>query len=191
MNESGRDVWVKAALAELAAGGVDRVRVEVLAGRLGVTKGGFYRRFRDRRHLLDALLESWAAGRIAAIEQQTRHDGDDARERLTSLIRLYAERVNTEAMAVELAVRQWARTDAAAAAAVAAVDTARLGNVAQLYGACGLPAEEARARAFLFYSFVFGQSLIFLDPASPGKRGRLTARCAALLTDPGPADTGI
>ena len=33
---------------------------------LGVTKGGFYRRFKDRRALLDALLETWSAGRIAA-----------------------------------------------------------------------------------------------------------------------------
>ena len=58
--------WVEAALAELAQGGIERVRVEVLAKALGVTKGGFYRRFKDRRALLDALLETWTRGRIAA-----------------------------------------------------------------------------------------------------------------------------
>lgn len=182
MNENGRDVWIKAGFAALAAGGIDRVRVEMLAEGLGVTKGGFYRRFRDRRHLLNDMLAAWSAGRIAAIEQQTRRDGDSARDRLIALIRLYAERINTEAMAVELAIRQWARTDEPAVAAVALVDSARLKNVARLYGAAGLSSEDARARAFLFYSFVFGQSLIQLEPSSARRRDRLMEACGALLT---------
>ena len=68
---SGRDMWVEAALKEIGRGGIERVRVEVLAERLGITKGGFYRRFKDRRALLDALLETWTRGRIAATEKQT------------------------------------------------------------------------------------------------------------------------
>jgi len=98
--------WVEAALAELAQGGIDRVRVEVLAKALGVTKGGFYRRFKDRRALLDALLETWTRGRIAAIEKHTELGDATARERLKSVIRLYSERVNPEGMAIELAIRQ-------------------------------------------------------------------------------------
>ena len=120
------------------------MRVEVVAERLGITKGGFYRRFKDRRALLDALLEAWKRGRIAAIEQQTELGGEKRRDRLKSLIRLYSERRNPEGMAIELAIRQWARSDAAAAAAVASVDAARLNIVAQLYGKLGLAAEMRR-----------------------------------------------
>ena len=40
--------WIEAGLVEIARTGVEGVRVEVLAKNLGVTKGGFYRRFRDR-----------------------------------------------------------------------------------------------------------------------------------------------
>src|SRR4029079_9483805 len=86
--------WVTAGLAELARSGVGGVRVEVLAKNLGVTKGGFYRRFRDRAALLEAMLATWSAGRIAAIEAQTSLDGVTARERLRVLIRLYSERMN-------------------------------------------------------------------------------------------------
>ena len=43
-----QDTWIEAGFAELARSGVEGVRVEVLAKNLGVTKGGFYRRFRDR-----------------------------------------------------------------------------------------------------------------------------------------------
>ena len=53
--------------------------------------------------------------------------------------------------------------DEAAATAVASVDAARLQNVGQLYRAAGLPPEEADAQAFLFYCFIFGQSLSFLE----------------------------
>src|SRR5450432_4734196 len=90
--------WIEAGLAELARSGVEGVRVEVLAKNLGVTKGGFYRRFRDRAALLDGMLQHWSAGRIAAIEQQTSLDGTTARDRLRALIHLYSERMNTEGM---------------------------------------------------------------------------------------------
>jgi AcrR family transcriptional regulator len=176
------DVWIEAGFAEIARSGVDGVRVEVLAKNLGVTKGGFYRRFRDRAALLEAMLQRWSKGRIAAIEAQTSLDGATARERLRALIRLYSERMNTAAMAVELAIRQWARSDDNAAAAVASVDAARLKNVGQLYRATGLFPEQADAQAFLFYCFIFGQSLLFLE-RGPRKRAQLVAKSAEKLIE--------
>ena len=178
--EVRNDTWLDAGLKEIARTGVEGVRVEVLAKNLGVTKGGFYRRFRDRAALLEAMLQHWSAGRIAAIEKHTSLDGATARERLKALIALYSERMNTEGMAVELAIRQWARSDEVAANAVASVDVARLKNVGHLYRATGLPAEEADAQAFLFYCFVFGQGLLFLE-RGPRKRAQLVAKSAETL----------
>jgi AcrR family transcriptional regulator len=172
--------WIEAGLEEIARAGVEGVRVEVLAKNLGVTKGGFYRRFRDRAALLEAMLQHWSANRIATIEKHTSLDGATARERLKALIPQYAARVNTEGMAVELAVRQWARSDELAAGAAAHVDAARLKNVANLFRATGLPAEEADAQAFLFYCFIFGQGLMVLEQ-SPRKRAQLVAKSAETL----------
>ena len=72
--------------------------------------------------------------------------------------------------------------DETAAAAVASVDAARLKNVGQLYRATGLEAEEADAQAFLFYSFIFGQSLLFLE-RGPRKRAQLVAKSAGKLVE--------
>src|SRR5213592_3043388 len=182
MTEITRGTWIEAGLKEIARPGVEGVRVEVLAKNLGVTKGGFYRRFRDRAALLEAMLQHWSAGRIAAIEKHTGLDGATAREQLKALIALYSERMNTEGMAVELAIRQWARSDEAAAAAVASVDAARLKNVGQLYRATGLASEDADAQAFLFYCFIFGQSLLFLERGQR-KRAQLVAKSAEELID--------
>jgi AcrR family transcriptional regulator len=147
---------------------------------LGVTKGGFYRRFKNRRALLNAMLKAWARDRTAAIDRHTKPGAQNVRERLKSIITLYSERVNPEGMAVELALRQWARSDAAALRAVANVDAARLKRGVELYRALGLTAEEAEARAVLLYAFMFGRTLIVLDrPAR--KRARLNIACADAL----------
>ena len=182
MTDEGTTRWIEAGLAELAEGGIDRVRVEVVAERLGVTKGGFYRRFKSRRALLDAILETWSHGRIVAINRQTALVDASPRERLKFLVKLYSERVNAQGMAIELAIRQWARSDDAAAIAVARVDAQRLKNVEELYKKMGLTPEHAKARAVLFYAFIFGQSLLVLDQA-PRRRASLIALCADLLVE--------
>ena len=180
----GTDKWVDAGLAELAETGVERVRVEVVAERLGVTKGGFYRRFKDRRALLDAILEEWSRGRIEALDRHIEPSDAGPRDRLEGLINLYTERVSARGMAIELAIRQWARADTTAAAAVARVDAHRLDKVEGLYRELGLSGEEAQARAILFYSFIFGQSLLFPQHA-PRKRAGLMAACKDVLIDVG------
>jgi AcrR family transcriptional regulator len=181
-DESASQDWVATGLAELARGGVDGVRVEVLAERLGITKGGFYRRFKDRRALLDAMLETWRDGRITAITRQAEAGGKTPVERIRSLARLYTERANAQGIAIELAIRQWARTDTTAAAAAEKVDAARLKTASLLYRKLGLSAPDADARAVLFYAFLFGQSLLFLDgPAR--RRTNLIAACAKALTE--------
>jgi len=179
--DGGSQRWVEAGLAALARGGIDAVRVEVVAQDLGVTKGGFYRRFKDRRALLDAILAQWSAGRVEAIERHTDLAGEAADARLREVIRLYAERRNAEGMAIELAIRQWARGDAGAASEVAKVDAARLTNVAALYARLGFTPAEAHARAVLFYAFIFGQGLLFPE-ASPAVHADLMASCEDVLT---------
>jgi hypothetical protein len=57
-----------------------------------------------------------------------------------------------------------------------------LKNVAHLYRATGITAEEADAQAFLFYCFIFGQSLLFLERGQR-KRAQLIARSAEKLVD--------
>jgi AcrR family transcriptional regulator len=181
-DEEASQDWVAAALAELArGGGIDNVRVEVLAERLGVTKGGFYRRFKDRRALLDAMLETWRDGRIATIERQSEAGGATPADKIRHFGKIYTERASEQGIAIELAIRQWARGDQTAAAAVALVDAARLKVLSSLFRA-GLSPQDANTRAVLFYAFLFGQSLMFVDE-NPRKRAALIAACLKDLSD--------
>jgi AcrR family transcriptional regulator len=95
--EIDTQAWIEAGLKELASGGVGGVRVEVLAQRLGVTKGGFYRRFKDRRALLNAVLDEWGRGRISAINRlREQSEGQAPSERLSSVARHYTERLSVQ-----------------------------------------------------------------------------------------------
>ena len=53
--------WLNAAQARLVDGGIDAVKIGPLAADLKVTRGSFYWHFRDRNHLLQALLARWQA----------------------------------------------------------------------------------------------------------------------------------
>jgi AcrR family transcriptional regulator len=176
----GSQDWVEAGFDALAEGGIDRVRIEVLAQALGVTKGGFYRRFRDRPALLAAMLATWTDGRIAAIRQQTELAGETPRQRLSALIRLFGERMNARGLSIELAVRQWARADAQAAAAVSRVDEMRLARVTELYAQLGHSPAEAQAHGLIFYAFIFGQGLL-LPEISAAERDAMMSACAETL----------
>jgi AcrR family transcriptional regulator len=153
--------WIAAAFDALAEGGIDAVRVEPLAKALGITKGSFYWHFADRRALLDAMLAAWMEGRIAAIREQASVQGPPEMV-LRQLADRYTRHGNVRGLSIELAIRALSRSDEAAAKAVRAVDRERLRHVGGLFAALGGRPEDARARAVVFYSYLFGQSL--LDP---------------------------
>jgi AcrR family transcriptional regulator len=158
-----RDAWVAAASKVLATHGVEGVRVEDLAKRLSVTKGSFYWHFKGRQDLLLAVLESWKEGRIRDIVKQTKAEPGKEREQIHHVIDVYRTARNSKGIAIELAVREWARRDPAAAAVVKEVDAKRLDCAARLFVACGTPEREAISRSMLLYAYVFGQSLMMYD----------------------------
>ena len=152
--------WVDTAIDLLASEGVSGLRVEVLAKRCGVTKGSFYWHFKDRQALLDAVLLRWQEGRIRDIEKTTSVSPGKERDQLHFAIEVYGAVRNRKGMAIELAVRDWARHDAHAARIVEAVDLYRLDCTRKLFVAAGMSDAEAKSRSLLLYACVFGLSLM-------------------------------
>jgi AcrR family transcriptional regulator len=158
-----RPAWIKGALAVLAEDGPAGLRVELLAKKLNVTKGSFYWHFKDRRDLIDAVLDEWKLGRIQDIHKQTAAQPGDELMALRHTIDVYSVGRNRKGLPIELAVREWARRDATAAAVVEEVDAERLACAASLFEARGLTPQEAAARSVLLYAYVFGFSLMRCD----------------------------
>lgn len=152
--------WVDAAIDVFAREGVTGLRVEVLAKHCGVTKGSFYWHFKDRQALLDAVLARWKEGRIRDIEKTTAMMQGDPRDQLHYVIEVYGANRNRKGMSIELAVRDWARHDAKAAAVVEEVDLYRLECTRKLFVNAGMSDAEAKSRSLLLYACVFGLSLM-------------------------------
>ena len=169
-----REAWIRTALAALAEHGVDSLRVETLAKRCGVTKGSFYWHFKDRRDLLDALLDTWKRGRLADILKQTQTEPGRELQTIYHTIEVYAAVKNRKGLQIETAIRHLARHDAGAAATVKEVDAIRVDCSKRLFLACGLDETEATARSLLLYAYVFGQSLMQYE-RHPGVGGEVKA----------------
>src|SRR2546425_11941832 len=122
ITRTARTSWIDEGLRALAAGGPDTVRIEPLAEALGVTKGGFYWHFDDRRALLEEMLDTWEHVVIDEVIERVEREGGDARAKLRRLFALAsAARASSretsgsirELLKIDLAVRDWARRDKA------------------------------------------------------------------------------
>ena len=155
------EAWIDAATAVLVDRGIDHVRVDVLAGGLGVTRGSFYWHFRDREDLLRRVLAAWRERATEQLTARLAQAHDDPREQLADASTLpFRGRAATRAARIELAIRAWARRDAMARQFVDEADGARIAYIAQLFSALGFGVAEARWRAFTLYAYVVAESQI-------------------------------
>ena len=151
-----REAWIEAALRALASGGPDAVRVETLAASLGVSKGGFYWHFKDRRALLEEMLDSWEKAWTEDVIALVEGSGDDPREKLRELFELG----RSAEFEVELAIRDWSRRDRDVARRLQRIDRRRMEFLRTLFGELCADPDEVEARSMLAYSLVIGAFFI-------------------------------
>lgn len=151
------DQWVTGGLEILAEEGIDAVRVERIAKRIGLSKGPFYWRYPDRPALLRAMLAHWRAERTGGLIEQVA-PASSARERLEKLVGLaLRDRYQSIDVArLEGAVRAWAAHDDLAAAVVREVDAERLRHLESELGAMGAGTAERGKLAQAIYMGLIG-----------------------------------
>lgn len=173
--------WTDAALAALAAGGPDAVRVESIAAALGVSKGGFYWHFANRQDLLDRMLTAWEQAVVDAVITTVEGQHEDPREKLRELLEIaLAFGLAGQGIEVEVAIRDWARRDPVVAERLRAVDERRVDYLRGLFGQLSAAEEDAEARCLLAYALFVGNPLIAFE--HPGAtRAEVIRRAFELL----------
>jgi AcrR family transcriptional regulator len=170
--------WFEAALDALMQEGIAGVRIERLAGELGVTRGSFYHHFKNRRELLHDLLEHWLQVSTVAIRDEVGALGLDPVNTLLVLSRMIRHRGGST---FDVAFRAWAVHDEMARDYVARADEIRLAFTKPLFEALGFDDLDAENRARLYLYYEMGEPT-FLAPQSRETEDALIAKRIELLT---------
>lgn len=142
--------WIEEGFRALAKGGPEAVRIDSLAKELGVTRGGFYWHFSDRRALLDKMLDAWEQESVDDILAQLDDASPAGRDHLLTLFSLANAR--PERLPIELAIRDWARRDEAVWARLKRVDNRRMEYMRAQFGAFVKDPVEVETRCLLAFA---------------------------------------
>ena len=173
-----KSVWIDAGLRALASGGPDAVRVELIAGELGVTRGGFYWHFPSRQAFLEELLDTWEHRSTDETLDRVEKEGGDAREKVRRAGMLTFSK---ELLPVDLAIRDWARRDRSVARRLRRVDNRRMDYLRTLIGTFVDDADDVEARGMLAFSLAIGSHFIAADHGARSRKQVLDRATQRLL----------
>lgn len=156
-----RSSWIDAGLRALAGGGPDAVRIEPLARALGVTKGGFYWYFDDRRALLGEMLDAWERTSVDEVIERIESSGGDARAKLRRLFGIASS--SGELLKIDLAVRDWSRHEKSVATRLRRVDNRRMDYMRSLFGEFCPDEDDVEVRCTLAFSLFVGSHFMAAD----------------------------
>jgi AcrR family transcriptional regulator len=176
-----RNAWVEAALQALATGGPEAIRVEALAARLGVSKGGFYWHFKDRAALLGEMLDDWERSVVGDVIAQVESEPGDPRAKLQHLFELASS--SADLLPVELALRDWSRRDAEVASRLHRVDNQRMEYLRSLFGPICVDEGDVEARSILAFSLFIGSNFIVAEHGGRSRSQVLQLAIDRLLAD--------
>jgi AcrR family transcriptional regulator len=138
-----REDWVKAGLNKLAEAGIHEVRIEILARTLKISKGSFYHYFRDRKELLDSMMDYWEMYSTKRIIHSIEQDN-------SSLEDLLHISINPDKR-IEIGIYVWAKHEPIVASRLVDIEEQRINCIAKLYQKKGLIPSDAIDRARLTY----------------------------------------
>lgn len=107
---STREDWLKLALETLIRDGIDRVKVQIMAKQLNVSRSSFYWFFKSPQDLNDQMLDYWLAKNTGPIIQRALRPAQTITEAILNVFECWANE-NLFDPRLDIAVRLWARRD--------------------------------------------------------------------------------
>lgn len=144
------DVWLDAAYDALLQGGIDSVKVMPLANKLKLSRTSFYWFFKDRKQLLDGLLDRWDVRTTEPLIAATTEYAYSKTEAMLNVIFTFLEGQAFDSR-MELAVRAWAQQDQNVVARLQQADTRRINALREMLQKWGHDPADADVRARTIY----------------------------------------
>lgn len=163
------ETWIEVAKRTLIDEGIANVKVDRLAKRLGVTRGGFYHNFKHRDELLALLIDHWEKTCRFLPDGPPPSESGAAVQWMDALVARLIDGDGYEHR-FDLAVRDWARSDTRAEWAVERADRERLATLRKFFEAIGYDSENAEIRARIFYYHQIGYYAIGVRHSNAERR---------------------
>jgi len=150
----GSQYWIDCALTTLAHEGFDALKADVLARKLGISRGSFYWHFTDLAAFHARVIEHWKQMATEAIITDIERYAEPE-ERLSALLAHAFGRGGS----LEIRMRTWADNNPEAARAVSEIDRRRREYIERLLVQAGIASPVAATRAQLLYWSYLGAAL--------------------------------
>jgi AcrR family transcriptional regulator len=161
--------WIEAAERTLVAEGIASLKVDRLANRLGVTRGGFYHHFKDRSEFFKQIIQHWEETCRFLPKDPPPAEPAEAVQWLDRVIVRLIESDGYDPR-LDLAVRDWARADKRVEWAVERADRERLETLQKFFEIIGYDSEHASIRARIFYYHQIGYYAIGVRQSTSERR---------------------
>ena len=158
----GRNAWIKVAKEALIESGIDSVKVERLAKKLGASRPAFYYQFKNREELLEELLEHWKTTNTEPFYQAIKPDSKSVHDKMSDLAKTWIEEQEYNPK-FDSAIRDWARTSPTVAKSVKSVDKKRINIFKKLFLELGFDEVDAFIHARISYFHQVGYYTLGLD----------------------------
>ena len=170
--------WLETGLESLSKNGIAGCKVESLARALGIARAGFYWHFKSRDEMLRQLLDYWVHELTEVVTANEDVLALEPKKRLTKTAEMVLE---NDLGRYDMAIRQWALTDAGAARAAKKVNRLRLGFLRDAFRELGFTGDDLEMRTMLFLCYHTWESSMFRE-ISRKRRRELIAKRIELLT---------
>ncbi|MAN56782.1 MAG: TetR family transcriptional regulator [Paracoccus sp.] len=144
-----RQGWLDAAYEALIEGGIDAVKIQPLARRLGLSRTSFYWFFGEREALMSALIAEWEARTTAPLVGASTEYAETQSEAMLNVLACFLTGMFDAPL--EFAVRSWALQEADIGARTQAADTDRLAALRDMLIRWGHAEQGADVRARTIY----------------------------------------
>lgn len=149
------ELWLQAARDALLDGGVEAVKIQLLAKRLKLSRASFYWFFQDRDELLRALLSQWREKNTGNIVSRAEAYADSLAEGILNVCDCWFDQNLFDAR-FEFAVRSWALQSPEILVEVQEADTKRIAALTALFERFGRDSVSAAVRARAIYLVQIG-----------------------------------
>ena len=158
-----RDEWLHAALETMRSAGVDGVKVAPLAAQLGVTTGSFYWHFKNRRELLELVLDYWERTMTDTAKEEAKRFEGSPEERILFLMQRVME---GDLAGYDLPIWQWAQSDVGARKVFERALKKRFAFTTTLFRGAGFSRRAAESRARMMVVYMMGESNLVRQSSS-------------------------